>query len=774
MFPLLALLLLSAVGILIALVRLRERKLLLRGLLGGVSVALMSLWLQWTRRNPKVPDQDDVARISIQDAAGGGAASTTTTTSTPWPRAPEAPIRGELVAKGSSWFKDSMGRRLLLRGVNLAATSKLPAEPASQRATHLGFSSFTNNYKNVSFVGRPFPLHEADLHLGRLRAMGLTFHRFLVTWEAVEHDGPGLYDTEYLKYLKDMVRKCREHGISVFIDFHQDVWSRFTGGDGAPAWTLEKVGFALDKLDKCAAALTQQYCVANGIGYPKMVWNSNNSRLAAGTMWTLFFAGNDFAPATQIDGEPVQDYLQRHFVATMSKVAETLKEEPNVIGFDILNEPSVGFVGVRDCRDIGPNKYYVGWRVSPWDAMKLGAGVTCTVDYFSSFMYIDGKRELNMEKACAWQNGPTSCVWYSNGVWGMDENNRPCLLKPHYFATKPDTGRPIDFLSDYGIPFWLAAAKAIRNHIPDATIFVEPILDMTDPSKENMPVLTAEDVGAGGYVWAPHYYDGMTLMTKSFSRYLGMDSVTQKPSITMRMIQKSYGMGISMLKHEASNIGPGGCPVLIGECGIPFDLGGKYQKPLFFGGREPKTAFETGDFRKCTHALDRTMGALEHAQVSYTIWCYQPDNTNEHGDGWNGEDLSLFSRDQVVQGEEDDLFAGGRSLLAVIRPYPYRVAGDVIRFSFHLYSRHRRFDLVFRADHYLSTKETIIFLPKYQYPHGVHVYIKPDGGSYEVNWDTQTLTFSHAEDSSVNHIVVTKVLVEHSDPPNLEDELSLV
>ena len=35
---------------------------------------------------------------------------------------------------------------------------------------------------------------------------------------------------------------------------HQDVWSRYSGGSGAPAWTLELVGFDLTALEETGAA----------------------------------------------------------------------------------------------------------------------------------------------------------------------------------------------------------------------------------------------------------------------------------------------------------------------------------------------------------------------------------------------------------------------------------------------------------------------------------------------------------------------------------------
>ena len=331
----------AALGGIANIIQLQGRRVALFAIIGVLAAACMAIWLRWAHLNPRVPQEDDVANISVSSDA--------------WPTAPVAPLRGELQAKNGSWFNDELGRRVLLRGINCQGGSKLPYTPHDQSATHLANSGF-EQYQNVSFVGRPFPLDQADFHLGRLRAMGMTCLRLLVTWEAVEHEGPQQYDQEYLQYLKSIVEKCHEHGMSVFVDFHQDVFTRWTGGDGAPAWILTKVGFCLQTLDSSAAALTQQHCKGD---YPKMVWNSNNFRLAAGTMWTLFFAGNDFAPKTMVDDMPVQEYLQSHFLGAMSQVADTLKDLPNVLGFDILNEPSVGFVGVQDVRDISPVRYHV-------------------------------------------------------------------------------------------------------------------------------------------------------------------------------------------------------------------------------------------------------------------------------------------------------------------------------------------------------------------------------------------------------------------------------
>ena len=180
-------------------------------------------------------------------------------------------------------FVDEHGRTLLLRGVNLGGSSKIPRIPDG--ATHVTDS--LSRHRQVSFVGRPFPLDEADEHFGRLASWGFTFLRFLVTWEAIEHEGPGIYDERYLDYVRAVVEKAERHGISLFIDPHQDMWSRFSGGDGAPGWTLEEAGFDLSRLDATGAAVTHQHL---GDPLTPMIWVTNGGKLAAATMFTLFSA----------------------------------------------------------------------------------------------------------------------------------------------------------------------------------------------------------------------------------------------------------------------------------------------------------------------------------------------------------------------------------------------------------------------------------------------------------------------------------------------------
>ena len=84
---------------------------------------------------------------------------------------------------------------------------------------------------------------------------------------------------------RPLLEKALEHEIDLFIDPHQDVWSRFSGGDGAPAWTFEAAGMDVERFQQTGAALLHQ---ERPDDFPHMLWANNYYRFAAFTMFTLF------------------------------------------------------------------------------------------------------------------------------------------------------------------------------------------------------------------------------------------------------------------------------------------------------------------------------------------------------------------------------------------------------------------------------------------------------------------------------------------------------
>jgi hypothetical protein len=94
-------------------------------------------------------------------------------------------------------FKDPHGRytipptRLIsrvvtLRGVNLGSDAKNPTNP--HIPSHISKGLFDAD--DVSFVGAPFALTDADEHLGRIKGYGFNVVRFVFSWEALEHLAP--------------------------------------------------------------------------------------------------------------------------------------------------------------------------------------------------------------------------------------------------------------------------------------------------------------------------------------------------------------------------------------------------------------------------------------------------------------------------------------------------------------------------------------------------------------------------------------------------------
>ncbi|MBN1231045.1 MAG: cellulase family glycosylhydrolase [Anaerolineales bacterium] len=622
------------------------------------------------------------------------------------------------------WFKDEYGRTLILRGVNLGGSTKVPATPdgASWRKENF------YNYQGVSFVGKPFPLEDADEHFSRLRKWGLTFIRLLTTWEAIEHDGPGIYDQEYIEYFYQIVKKADEHGMVVFIDPHQDVWSRWTGGDGAPAWIFEKVGMDFTKFFITGAAITHQEI---GDPYPRMIWPSNYTKFANATLWTLFFGGNDFAPKTRIDGVPVQEYLQDHYINAIKQIIDRVKDIPCVIGYDTLNEPSSGYIGCKNLFD------YVSKLVLKGPSPTLLQGILMANGFPQKLIMKSALPELiptfglmNGGRESAYLPG-RECIWKQNGLWELNDKGKMVILKRDYFSHVD--GKEIDFDRDYFVPFVRKVTQEFRSLHPGALMFVDPVPAEFKVGDSNQ--YSPQDIE--GQVHASHWYDGFTLFLQRYVTWLGLNTLEGKKRIIIG--RKSVRIDFAkQVEHEiklGEEIFPGGAPTIIGETGISYNLNGK-------------RAYKTGDYSRHIQAMDDTLQALEQTLASYTIWNYTADNTNERGDLWNDEDLSIFSRDQMKG--TGDINDGGRALEAVVRPFPMKTSGDLLSYSFDI--KKKVFTCKF-IDNPEISQPTEIFIPDFQYPGGIDFDLSD--GKLDIDIENQ-MAFYWPEVKSAEHNIVIK------------------
>jgi len=593
---------------------------------------------------------------------------------------------------------DEEGRRLILRGANLGGDCKVPTRPDGDTRLKAGFYEG----KGVSFVGRPFPLSEADEHFSRLKRWGLDFHRLVVTWEAVEHDGPGLYDEEYLDYIEALAAKAQAQGVRFFVDPHQDAWSRWTGGDGAPLWTLEAAGFEPSRLFATGAAHLNQEL---GPAYPRMSWFSNYDRLACATMWTLFFAGDAFAPGigpvgfasdSLGGGSSLQDFLQGHYIAAMSKVAERLSRFPAALGFDSLNEPSLGFIGAPSL-ERRQSMTSLGTTPSPWQAILAGSGIPVEVPVFG-IRALARKRigtvSLGSPGLRAWKDG-VDCLWLRAGVWGLAEGG-PRILDPGRFSSLG--GKAVDGVRDFLKPFMARFHRGVcaAGGKGRFTLFVEGVPNAERP--------TWGEGDPGPVVDATHWYDDLTLVTKRWLGFVAYDTRHGRIVLGQRRVRRYFIEALRELKAWGA-ARMGGAPTLLGEFGLPFDLNGA-------------RAYRTGDYRLHVKALSAYYDAIDASLLDSTIWNYAAANRHARGDLWNTEDLSIFCRDDFEAGRTETGLAadaGGRALRGLARPYARATAGEILEMRFD--QRRGSFLLRYRPDSAVAAP-TEVFVPALQYPKG--------------------------------------------------------
>ena len=609
------------------------------------------------------------------------------------------------------WFREPSGRRVLLRGVNLGGDCKMPVTPDGR--THLP-TDFAD-HRDVSFTGRPFPLSEAAEHLGRLRHWGFNLLRLLTTWEAVEHEGPGIYDEDYLDYLAEVTRLAGEYGMYVFIDFHQDAWSRMSGGDGAPGWTFEAVGLDFTTFHAAGATHVMQYKYDHAKGgrqdaYPQMTWATNYRMPANAIMWTLFFAGETFAPDFRIEGTSAQDWLQGKYLGAMRAVAERVKDMDHVLGFDTLNEPSLGWIGKPLSRrhtertPEHPEPVSPGPAWSVLDGLLVAQGQTRTIPEFA---FDAASRSVKLVRNAPVNEGQMR-IWKDGASDPFVDAYTDGLQEDYFTHVK---GRAVEPEADFMVPFFNNVAKAIRAVRPDWLVFAE-----MDPFKTfggaTFPPGCPPDM-----VNASHWYDVVTLVTKTFQFPNSVNPYSGKVLEGADAIRRSYVNQLGRYRAMSEAFPGGGTPALIGEFGIPFDLDGGAAYAAWAKGDHGPDPWASH-----VQALTLMYDALDELLLHSAHWNYTATNRNDLaiGDGWNQEDLSIWSADQVTDDTPD---SGGRALDGFVRPFVRVWPGRPISQRFDQPTGDFRAELTVELD--MGPVE--IYAPARVYPGGPSITVEGPG-----------------------------------------------
>lgn len=303
-------------------------------------------------------------------------------------------------------------------------------------------------------------------------------------------------------------------------------------------WTLYAVGFNPKTFKRTEAALVQNTYDKPAL-FPKMIWSTNYTRLVCQTIFTIFWAGRVFAPKAIINGMNIQDYLQSHFIAACKYLAQKIHdagdlENDVVVGWESINEPHRGLIGVQDISVIPPEQQLqLGTSPTAFQAMLTGSGRACEISTwgFGGFgPYQTGRELVDPEGESAWLPATHDdskygwrrdagwklgeCLWAQHGVWDPSTDQ---LLQKDYFAKDIQTGKPLDyerFTNTFFMGHYRAYRDAIRSVWPDAIMFCQP------PVMEVPPVMKETTDDDSNMVHAVHYYDGLTLLTKHWYAYI--------------------------------------------------------------------------------------------------------------------------------------------------------------------------------------------------------------------------------------------------------------
>jgi hypothetical protein len=426
--------------------------------------------------------------------------------------------------------------------------------------------------------------------------------------------------------------------------------------------------------------------------------------------YACFFAGDVVFPGLVKEGQNVKDYLQESFAGAWKALATKVKDLPNVMGYDVFNEPSGNYLVLAA---VG-----AAVRAGAVDAAR-GVLVSVLGDETGQDVYdiLLGFRLL-----------PPDSQPETLRLWGLDKIDPLAAI-----------GLFHGFDDNHLRPFYERVGREIQTVDPKAVIYIERSLNVS---------IFSTLIGAGGgiagqwdepmtrptlprsdqVVFTPHWYTDI---------YPFPSFVYTPRSFTAEEVRhRDYQPALEQAKSLAA-WSLGNPPVVFGEFGTFYNFGGIEQA-------------KKDNYAVPAHILDNHYEAFERMLQGHIQWNYCPENNEAYGDLWNHEDLSIVD----PQGTP-------RTELTWSRPYAKALAGKPISTNFysdyHYYDPdkgkqlpRREFEVRYASKE--TSAPTEIFVPEVQYPDGFYIWISDGFCTYDAK-KTTLYHYPSKDEPGVEHWV---------------------
>ncbi|RUP51514.1 glycoside hydrolase superfamily [Jimgerdemannia flammicorona] len=219
-------------------------------------------------------------------------------------------------------FIDEHGRTMFFRGLNVVV-KKSPYAPSLDHFDP--FDSFTEEDAKL--------LSDLNVNVIRLETnLSTTNGCSGALWAGIE-PVRGQYNETLLGQLKSITTLAQKYGIYVLLEAHQDLMSERFCGNGLPDWAFptdlniksnfpSPIGTAFKNYDSRGYP-TEEECATLGNNWPLYSFTT-----AINNAWDAFFKN--------------ETGIRDAFSTLWTKLAQEFKEYPNLLGYEILNEPWIG------------------------------------------------------------------------------------------------------------------------------------------------------------------------------------------------------------------------------------------------------------------------------------------------------------------------------------------------------------------------------------------------------------------------------------------------